>query len=75
MARGDGLDHVSVEESFIKPWMIDRANDHYAIDITRAQTLLEWVPSRSLRETLPTMIAALMEDAPGWYHENKLHRQ
>ena len=27
-------------DPFIRPWMIDRANDHYALDITRARTLL-----------------------------------
>ena len=49
------LDHVPGRESFIRPWMIERANDHYALDITRARTLLGWEPKRSLRETLPTM--------------------
>ena len=59
-------------KSFIKPWMIDRANDHYALDITRARTLLGWEPKRSLRESLPKMVEALKADPPGWYHENKL---
>lgn len=59
-------------DPFIKPWMIDRANDHYALDITRARTLLGWEPKRSLRETLPKMIAALKADPLGWYRENKL---
>ena len=31
-----------IEEPFIKPWMIDLAYDHYALDITRARTLLDW---------------------------------
>ena len=66
------LDHVPGQESFIKPWMIDRANDHYALDITRARTLLGWQPKRSLRETLPKMIAALKADPLGWYRENDL---
>jgi len=52
--------------------MIDRANDHYALDITRARTLLEWEPKRSLRATLPIMVAALKADPLGWYHENDL---
>ena len=39
--------------------MIDRAIDHYALDITRARTLLDWQPVRSMRETLPKMVAAL----------------
>lgn len=59
-------------DPFIKPWMIDRANDHYAIDITRARTLLGWEPKRSLRETLPKMIAALKANSLAWYRENKL---
>ena len=66
------LDHVPGQERFIKPWMIDRANDHYALDITRARTLLGWEPKRSLRETLPKMIAALKADPLGWYRENDL---
>ncbi len=57
---------------FIKPWMIDRANDHYALDITRAHTELGWELKRSLRETLPKMVAALKTDPAVWYRENKL---
>lgn len=59
-------------ESFIKPWMIDRAADHYALDLTRIRTLLDWEPTRSLRKTLPKMIAALKADPLAWYKENKL---
>lgn len=59
-------------DEFIKPWMIDRANDHYALDITRARTLLGWEPKRSLRETIPKMVAALKADPIGWYRENGL---
>jgi nucleoside-diphosphate-sugar epimerase/uncharacterized membrane protein len=59
-------------DPFIKPWMIDRANDHYALDITRARTLLGWEPKRSLRDTIPKMIAALKADPLGWYRENEL---
>ena len=57
---------------FIKPWMIDLADDHYALDISRARILLGWEPRHTLRETLPKMIAALKADPPGWYRENKL---
>lgn len=59
-------------DPFVKPWMIDRANDHYALDITRARTLLGWEPQRSLRGTIPKMIAALKSDLPGFYRENDL---
>lgn len=59
-------------DPFIKPWMIDRANDHYALDITRARTLLGWELKRTLRGTIPVMIAALKADPIKWYEENDL---
>lgn len=61
-----------VEDPFIKPWMIDLADDHYALDITQARTLLDWQPQRTLRETLPKMVEALKADPPSWYRDNKL---
>ncbi len=65
-------DHIPGQDQFIKPWMIDRANDHYALDITRARTLLDWEPRHSLRQTLPKMVAALQADPFGWYREHGL---
>ncbi len=59
-------------DPFIKPWMIDLADAHYALDISRARRLLGWKPRHSLRETLPKMIAALKADPTGWYKENNL---
>lgn len=61
------------EDSFIKPWMVEAANDHYILDIGRARSLLDWEPRHKLRDTLPTMIAALKRDPVGWYKENKLN--
>ena len=57
---------------FIKPWMIDRANDDYLLDVTRARTLLGWEPKRGLRATMPKMVAALKADPAGWYREHGL---
>lgn len=65
-------DHIPGQDPFIKPWMIDRANDHYALNITHALTLLDWVPQHSLRETLAKMVAALNADPVGWYREQGL---
>ena len=59
-------------DPFIRPWMIDRANDHYALDISRARTLLGWEPKRTLRETLPKMVDALKADRLAFYGENDL---
>jgi nucleoside-diphosphate-sugar epimerase len=61
-----------VEEPFIKPFMIDLADDHYELDISRARSLLGWQPKHSLRETLPRMVEALKADPVGWYKANKL---
>ncbi|MGQ0811913.1 MAG: NAD-dependent epimerase/dehydratase family protein, partial [Nitrospiraceae bacterium] len=60
------------EDPFIKPWMIDFADDHYALNIDRARALLGWEPKRSLRDTLPKMVSALKDDSIGWYREHKL---
>jgi nucleoside-diphosphate-sugar epimerase len=66
-------DEVLEEDPFIRPWMVDMSDDHYELDISRARQFLGWEPKHSLRETLPTMIAALKTDPPGWYRANKLN--
>ncbi|MXP41390.1 NAD-dependent epimerase/dehydratase family protein [Altererythrobacter soli] len=60
------------EEPFIKPFMVRMADDHYALDISRAQTLLGWAPHHRLKDELPAMIANLKRDPPGWYRANKV---
>ena len=57
---------------FIKPWMIDRADDHFEVDITRARRLTGWEPQHRLRDTLPTIVTALKADPWAWYRENEL---
>ncbi|KXF78501.1 DNA polymerase III subunit epsilon [Paramesorhizobium deserti] len=61
------------EDTFIRPWMVDIADDHYDLDISRARTLLGWKPKHSLRAALPEMIRALKADPSGWYRINKLN--
>lgn len=63
-----------IKNSFIKPWMIDLADDHYALDVTRARHLLGWQLRHSLRESLPLMIAALKKDPAGWYRVHGLKK-
>jgi nucleoside-diphosphate-sugar epimerase/rhodanese-related sulfurtransferase len=60
------------EGPFIKPWMIDLADDHYQLDISRAWKTLGWKPKRSLRDTLPKMVAALQADPMRFYRDNHL---
>ena len=66
------VEQLTGEEAFIKPWMIDLADDHYELNLTRARQLLGWNPRRSLRETLPRMAAALLTDPARWFQENDL---
>jgi nucleoside-diphosphate-sugar epimerase len=61
-------------KSFIKPWMIDLADDHYEIDISRAKKVLGWTPKHNLEETLPKMIAALKANPKEWYKLNGISK-
>ena len=65
-------DGVPGEEPFIKPWMIDLADDHYELDITKARRVLGWQPCRSLQEPLPRIVERLKADPKKWYRVNKL---
>jgi nucleoside-diphosphate-sugar epimerase/uncharacterized membrane protein len=65
-------DEVLDEDPFIKPWMMEIAEDHYELDTSRANRHLGWRPKHDLRATLPTMIRRLKENPPGWYKINKL---
>jgi nucleoside-diphosphate-sugar epimerase/uncharacterized membrane protein len=65
-------DEVLDQDPFIKPWMIEIAEDHYELDASRARDYLGWQPKHDLRATLPTMIRRLKENPPGWYKINKL---
>jgi nucleoside-diphosphate-sugar epimerase len=60
------------EEPFIKPWMIDLADDHYELDISRAGTLLGWHPQHRLLSDLPDMVYAMRQDPAAWYQINQL---
>ena len=60
------------EETFIKPWMVDLADQHYPVAISRAREELQWNPRHRLRDTLPEMIRCLQENPRQWYETNKL---
>ncbi len=59
-------------EPFIKPFMVALADDHYQLDISRAQALLGWRPQHTLRRSLPAMIGKLKQDPAAWYRHNKI---
>jgi hypothetical protein len=52
--------------------MIDLADDHYELDISRARALLGWQPQHRLLDTLPRMVEALTADPHGWYTRHKM---
>lgn len=58
------------EPPFVRPFMVDMADDHYALDITRARTLLDWTPQHDLRRTLPQIVAEPKKDPAAWYKAN-----
>jgi nucleoside-diphosphate-sugar epimerase/uncharacterized membrane protein len=58
--------------SFIRPFMVDRAGDHYALNISRARELLGWSPRHDLRRSLPDIVAALKADPVSWYEAHKI---
>lgn len=64
---------LKAKKSFIKPWMIDLADDHYALDITRAKHLLGWNPEHSLGKCLPLMVSALKKNPVVWYKVHGLN--
>lgn len=60
------------KKPFIRPWMIDLADDHYEFDISRAKEMLGWTPKHSLEKTLPIMIEELKNNPEKWYQINQL---
>ncbi|MCV2869088.1 NAD-dependent epimerase/dehydratase family protein [Defluviimonas sp. WL0002] len=64
----DALDQG--EKPFIRPFMIDMASDHYALDISKAERLLDWVPRHRIESHLPKLVKALKSDPLAWYRDN-----
>jgi nucleoside-diphosphate-sugar epimerase len=66
----DALDEG--ETTFVKPFMIPMADDHYELDIGRARAALGWEPKHRLKDSLPAMVAELKRDPAVWYERHKL---
>ena len=60
------------EDPFIRPWMIDLADDDYPVSIDRARTKLGWEPKHTLRDTLPAMVERMKQDPDAWRKLNGL---
>lgn len=55
---------------FVRPFMAEMADDHYALDTRRARDLLGWEPHHRFKDELPGLVRALQDDPPGWYRRN-----
>ena len=60
------------EKPFIRPFMVDMAEDHYSLDISRADDWLGWRPAHDIRDEMPGIIQALKEDPVRWYKDNDI---
>lgn len=70
------LGHIPFRDPpFIRPWMIDLADDHYELDILHAKRLLGWTPKHALQTTLPIMIRELKQNPAHWYKINQLGKK
>ena len=72
LAKAGAYAQDLVGDAFIKPWMIDRADDHYELTIDKARQQLNWQPRYTLITTLPTIIKNLQANPLIWYKENDL---
>lgn len=57
---------------FIKPWMVDLADDNYEVSIERAKKVVGWAPKHSLRQTLPKIVENFKKDPIAWYKRHKI---
>ncbi len=57
---------------FIKPWMVDLADDNYQFTMERAKKVLGWSPKRSLRKTMPKLIENMKADPIAWYKRHNI---
>ncbi|MBM3207872.1 MAG: NAD(P)-dependent oxidoreductase [Chlamydiae bacterium] len=58
--------------SFVQPWMIDIADDHFEIDSSRIKKVLGWSPKHKLIDIIPYWVEQLVSDPISWYEENNL---
>lgn len=61
------------EHSFVKPWMIDFADQNYSLNLTRIENVLGWSAKHSLKTALPNILEDLKTDPIQWYQDNQLN--
>src|SRR3546814_15571052 len=66
----DALDQG--ERPFIQPFMTRMASAHYALDVSRAHTLLGWQPKHRPADEPPAIVPTPKEDPAAWYKTTQL---
>jgi nucleoside-diphosphate-sugar epimerase len=66
----DGLARLEGASSFIKPWMVDFAGEHFEFDLTKTKAELGWTPRHHLADLLPTICARARKFTPEWKRRN-----
>ncbi len=67
-------DTLAGGDAFIKPFMVSMADDHYALDISRAKALLGWEPTHRLMDRLPGIVDQLAANPDQWYRKNGIEK-
>ncbi|MEQ8768036.1 MAG: NAD(P)-dependent oxidoreductase [Planctomycetota bacterium] len=57
-------------DEFIKPWMIDLADDHYPVDIGKAKERLSWKPEHRLARSLPRIVQSMQKNPSAWFESH-----
>ncbi len=57
---------------FIKPWMVDLADDNYEVSMNKSRQVIGWAPKRQLRNILPTIIQNMRADPVAWYKRHNI---
>jgi nucleoside-diphosphate-sugar epimerase len=62
------------DDAFIRPWMIDLADDDYPVNVERARSRLGWEPKHRLRDTLPAIVERMKQNPEQWRKVNGLEK-
>lgn len=61
---------INKQQSFIRPWMIPFAGEHYCFDLTRTRTRLGWVPKHSIQRDMDGILIQAVRDRNQWLKIN-----
>lgn len=73
---GTKLEHILTENpddsdpTFIPPWTIDLGDNHYPVEIKKANRRLEWMPRYRIASMLRVILLKLKQDPKLWYEKN-----